>query len=148
MLDVSKGMLFLPRAVSTRFLKLEFTNLSEEPYPIYESGIEVKYTTYDSNEAMYAKLRLLDAGNSYDLVIPSTYYVSKMRKEGLLKPIDSSLLKGFDQLDPRLVHQSFDPDNSVSVPYLWGTTGMARIFPVNSSLRISQPAIRKKCVPR
>jgi spermidine/putrescine transport system substrate-binding protein len=90
-----------------------------------ETGIEVKYTTYDSNEAMYAKLRLLDAGNSYDLVIPSTYYVSKMRKEGLLKTIDSAQLKGFDQLDPRLVHQPFDPDNSVSVPYLWGTTGMA-----------------------
>lgn len=43
---VQKGMLFLPRATSMRYLKLEFTNLSEEPYPIYESGIEVKYKVF------------------------------------------------------------------------------------------------------
>ena len=43
---VQKGMLFLPRPVSARYLKLEFTNLSEEPYPIYESGIEVRYKVF------------------------------------------------------------------------------------------------------
>lgn len=43
---VQKGMLWLPRATSMKYLKLEFTNLSEEPYPIYESGIEVKYKVF------------------------------------------------------------------------------------------------------
>lgn len=43
---VQKGMLHLPRAVSTKFLKLEFTNLSEQPYPVYESGIEVRYRVF------------------------------------------------------------------------------------------------------
>lgn len=43
---VQKGMLFLPRAISMKYLKLEFTNLSEEPYPVYESGIEVKYKVF------------------------------------------------------------------------------------------------------
>lgn len=41
-----KGMLHLPQPISMKYLKLEFTNLTEQPYPIYESGIEVKYQTY------------------------------------------------------------------------------------------------------
>jgi spermidine/putrescine transport system substrate-binding protein len=90
-----------------------------------ETGIKVVYSTYDSNEAMYAKLRLLDSKNSYDLAVPSTYYVSKMRREGLLAKIDKSRLKNFGNLDEKLINQPFDPDNSYSVPYLWGSTGIA-----------------------
>jgi len=90
-----------------------------------ETGIKVVYSTYDSNEAMYAKLRLLDSNNSYDLAVPSTYYVSKMRREGLLAKIDKSRLKNFGNLDEKLFNQPFDPDNSYSVPYLWGSTGIA-----------------------
>lgn len=90
-----------------------------------ETGIKVVYSTYDSNEAMYAKLRLVSAKNSYDLVIPSTYYVDKMRREDLLARIDRSKLTNFDKLDPKLVNQPFDPDNDHSVPYLWGSTGIA-----------------------
>ena len=90
-----------------------------------ETGIKVVYTTYESNEAMYAKLRLVNAENSYDLVIPSTYYVDKMRREGLLAKIDRSKLTNFAKLDPKLVKQPFDPDNDYSIPYLWGSTGIA-----------------------
>jgi len=43
---VEKGTLYFPRAVSMKYLKLEFTNLNEEPYPIYESGIDVKYQVF------------------------------------------------------------------------------------------------------
>ncbi len=89
-----------------------------------ETGIQVVYTTYDSNEAMYARLKLLDEGAAYDLAVPSTYYVSKMRKEGLLSKIDTANIEGFDQLDPSLVHLDIDPENEYSVPYLWGTTGL------------------------
>jgi len=90
-----------------------------------ETGIKVVYSTFDSNEAMYAKLRLVDEKNSYDVAVPSTYYVSKMRREGLLAPIDKSRLKNFGYLDAKLVNQPFDPDNQFSVPYLWGSTGIA-----------------------
>ena len=90
-----------------------------------ETGVKVVYSTFDSNEAMYAKLRLVDEKNSYDLAVPSTYYVSKMRREGLLAPIDKSKLKNFKYLDAKLVNQAFDPDNRYSVPYLWGSTGIA-----------------------
>lgn len=90
-----------------------------------ETGIKVEQTTYDSNEAMYAKLRLLNDSNSYDLAIPSTYYVSKMRKEGLLHALDKSKLTHFDNYNTRLVNQDFDPGNQYSAPYLWGSTGIA-----------------------
>jgi len=88
-----------------------------------ETGIEVVYSTYDSNEAMYAKLKL--AGGGYDLAIPSTYFVNKMRREGLLHKIDHSLLKNFANLDPARLNQAFDPGNEYSIPYLWGSTGIA-----------------------
>ena len=90
-----------------------------------ETGIRVVYTTYDSNEALYAKLKLLDDSAHYDLAVPSTYYVSKMRREGLLASIDHGKLQGLDQLDPDLRDQAFDPGNAYSVPYLWGTAGIA-----------------------
>lgn len=41
-----KGMLFFPQAISLKYLKMEFTNLTEQPYPIYESGIETRYRVY------------------------------------------------------------------------------------------------------
>ena len=90
-----------------------------------ETGIKVVYTTYDSNEAMYARLKLLDESSQYDLAVPSTYYVNKMRNEGLLAPVDHSKLTGFDSIDPTLVNLDIDPGNQHSVPYLWGTTGLA-----------------------
>ncbi|WP_323750181.1 extracellular solute-binding protein [Marinobacter sp.] len=89
-----------------------------------ETGIQVVYTTYDSNEAMYARLKLLDDSAAYDLAVPSTYYVSKMRQENLLMPIDRSNIEGFDNLSPELVNLDIDPENAYSVPYLWGTTGL------------------------
>lgn len=90
-----------------------------------ETGIQVIYTTYDSNEAMYARLKLLSEGAQYDLAMPSTYYVNKMRAEGLLAELDHSKIEGFDRLDPDLINLDIDPDNAFSVPYLWGSTGLA-----------------------
>ena len=88
-----------------------------------ETGIKVVYTTYDSNEAMYAKLKLLEGGG-YDLAVPSTYYVNKMRREQLLLPIDKQQLGNYRNLDPQLLNRPFDPDNAYSIPYLWGSTGL------------------------
>ena len=88
-----------------------------------ETGIRVRYSTYDSNEAMYAKIKLLQ-GQGYDLAMPSTYYVDRMRKEGLLQPLDRTQLPGFKNLDPRLLDKPFDPGNVYSIPYLWGSTGI------------------------
>lgn len=89
-----------------------------------ESGIKVKYSTYDSNEAMYAKIKT-DKKSSYDIIVPSTYFVSKMSKEGLLSPIDKNKLPNFKNLNPTLLYKPFDPQNDYSVPYLWGSTGIS-----------------------
>lgn len=99
-----------------------------------ETGIEVVYSTYESNETLYTKLKLMK-GEGYDVVVPSTYYVSKMAKEGLLQKVDKSKLDNFKNLDTDLLNKSFDPNNEYSVPYLWGSTGIginAADIPVDS----------------
>lgn len=100
---------YLPESALTAFSK--------------ETGIEVEYATYESNESMYAKLKLLD-GKGYDLVVPSTFYVEKMRKEGLLQPINKAALKNYANLDSFSMGKAHDPNNEYSVPYLWGTTSI------------------------
>ena len=90
-----------------------------------ETGISVNYTTFDSNEAMYAKLKLLDDSSQYDLAIPSTYYVEKMAKEGLLQELDKSKLSNFKNLDTSFTNTKVDPENKYSIPYMWGSTGLA-----------------------
>lgn len=90
-----------------------------------ETGIQVNYTTFDSNEAMYAKLKLLDESSQYDLAIPSTYYVEKMAAEGLLQELDKSKLSNFSNLDTSFTNTKVDPENKYSIPYMWGSTGLA-----------------------
>ncbi len=87
-----------------------------------ETGIKVIYSTYESNESMYAKLKTNPVG--YDLVVPSTYYVKKMRQEGMLQKIDKSKLSHFGGLDENTLNKSFDPNNEYSIPYIWGATGI------------------------
>lgn len=89
-----------------------------------ETGVKVIMSTYDSNEAMYAKVRMMD-GKGYDIIVPSTDFVARMRKEGLLLPLDKSRLTNLGNLDPSLMNQLFDPDNVYSVPYMWGSTAIA-----------------------
>lgn len=89
-----------------------------------ETGIKVIMSTYDSNEALYAKIRMIDA-RGYDLIVPSTDFVARMHKEGLLLPLDKSKLTNLGNLDPKLMNQAFDPGNTYSVPYMWGSTAIA-----------------------
>ncbi|BDU37212.1 spermidine/putrescine ABC transporter periplasmic substrate-binding protein [Vibrio nigripulchritudo ATCC 27043] len=87
-----------------------------------ETGIKVIYSTYESNESMYAKLKT--QGSGYDLVVPSTYFVSKMRKEKMLQKIDKEKLSHFADLDANYLDKPFDPNNDYSIPYIWGATGI------------------------
>ncbi len=89
----------------------------------HETGIKVQYLTYKNNELMYTKLKLLK-GRGYDLLFPSTYMVERLRKEGLLQPINRKLLSNFGHLDPELLNKPYDPGNEFSVPYLWGSVGI------------------------
>lgn len=53
---VEKGMLFLPQAISAKYWKFEFSNLTEQPYPIYESGVEVRYKVFPTSVQQQASL--------------------------------------------------------------------------------------------
>ena len=99
-----------------------------------ETGIKVYYSTYDSNEAMYAKVKLLKEGGYYDVVVPSAYFVDRMHKERLLHKLDKSKLENWKNLDSLFLNKEHDPNNNYSIPYLWGTSGIA----VNTQ-RIKEP---------
>lgn len=89
-----------------------------------ETSIKVIYSTYESNESMYAKLKTYKDG-AYDLVVPSTYFITKMSKEGMLQKIDKSKLSHFKDLNPNnLLNKPFDPDNDYSIPFIWGATAI------------------------
>lgn len=90
-----------------------------------ETGISVISTTYQSNEEMYAKITKSPNNPPYDLIVPSNYYVDRMHQQGLLQPIDKSKISNFEQLNPATVGTDIDPENQYSIPYLWGTTGIA-----------------------
>lgn len=89
-----------------------------------ETGIHVSFSSYDSNETLYAKLKT-NPRAGYDIIVPSTYYVDKMRNEHMLHKIDKSKLSNFKNLSPALLHHAHDPENEYSVPYFWGTTAIA-----------------------
>lgn len=87
-----------------------------------ETGYNVIYETFDSNEAMYTKVA---AGSSpYDIVFPSDYMVQKMAEANMLDPLDYSMLDGMERMDSRFLNQPFDPGNVYSIPYFWGTVGI------------------------
>ncbi len=88
-----------------------------------ETGIQVKYSTYDNNEVMYTRLKLL-RGRGYDVLVPSTSLVGRMRDEGLIQELDHKQLPHLQDLSPNLLNKSFDPGNQYSIPYLWGSAGI------------------------
>lgn len=90
-----------------------------------ETGIDVIYSTFDSNEAMYAKLKLMNGSGEYDVAFPGTDFVDKMRKEGMLEPLDHTKLTNFGNLGKTFINAPFDPKNKFSIPYLWGSSGIA-----------------------
>lgn len=87
-----------------------------------ETGIQVDYQTFDSNESMYTKIK--QGGTTYDLTIPSEYMISKMMEENMLLKLDKSKIEGLDNIDSQFLGLSFDPNNDYSIPYFWGTLGI------------------------
>ena len=88
-----------------------------------ETGINVVYETFDSNEAMMTKIE--NGGTSYDVAMPSEYAIEKMKKNDLLIPIDQSKIPNLLNIDPYFLNLPFDPGNKYSIPYFWGTVGIA-----------------------
>lgn len=106
-------------------LKLYITGeyMSEDLIPNFEEefGVDVIVEYFDSNEMMYTKMQ---AGDSYDIVIPSDYMIQRMMSEGTLQELDLSLIPNLDNLTPEVRNLPYDPDNTYSVPYFWGSVGI------------------------
>ncbi len=88
-----------------------------------EQNARVVIDTFDSNESMYAKLKAGASG--YDLITPSSYMVSIMDGQGLLRPIDHALIPNLRNVDPDYLKLALDPGMKVSVPYMLTNTGIA-----------------------
>ena len=87
-----------------------------------ETGIEVKYEEFTTNEDMYTKLR--SGIGKYDIIIPSDYMIERMIKEDMLYEIDFSQIPNMANIDENLMHLSYDPEQKYSIPFTWGTVGI------------------------
>ncbi|WP_315081608.1 spermidine/putrescine ABC transporter substrate-binding protein [uncultured Clostridium sp.] len=87
-----------------------------------ETGIKVEYSTYDTNEIMYQKLK--SSPSSYDLVIPSDYMIEKMIQEDMIEELDFNNIPNYEYIDDAYKNLSYDANNKYSVPYMWGTIGI------------------------
>lgn len=88
-----------------------------------ETGIHVNYATYDNNETMYTKLKASRV-NVYDVILPSSYYVERMKKQGMLLELDHRKLSHLSNLDPMFRENEYDLNHQYSVPLIWGVTGI------------------------
>ena len=86
------------------------------------TGIEVNYTTFDTNESLYSKLA--GGGANYDVIIPSDYMVSKLISEDMLEKLDFNNIPNFQYIDEEYRNPNYDPENEYSVPYTWGVVGI------------------------
>ena len=87
-----------------------------------ETGIQVVYETFDSNDAMEAKLK--QGGTRYDIVFPSESSITKLVSQNLLQKLDHSKIKGLENISPFLLNSPVDKGNQYTVPYFWGTVGI------------------------
>lgn len=111
-------------------LNAEFTKLT---------GITVNYSTYATNEELYAKLK--GGGSTYDIIIPSDYMISRMIKENMLEPLDKSNIPNFANIMDKFKSSEYDPGSKYSVPYTWGTVGI--IYNVQKLEELGVPAPTK-----
>ena len=87
-----------------------------------ETGIEIVYETYDTNEGMYQKLK--SGSSNYDLIFPSDYMVDKLIEEDMIQEIDYKNIPNYSYIMDSFKHPVYDPEDKYSVPYLWGTFGI------------------------
>ncbi len=88
-----------------------------------ECGVKVVETNFDTNETLLGQLQAGSGG--YDIIVPSDYMVQLMVNEGMLLELDFGIITNIANMDPLNTHQYFDPEQKYSVPYFWGTSGIA-----------------------
>ena len=88
----------------------------------YGRKVKVNYTTFASNEDMYAKLS--SGAVSFDVVIPSDYMIARMKDEGMLLPLDFDNIPNYANIDDSFHGLYYDPDDMYTVPYTYGVVGV------------------------
>ena len=88
------------------------------------TGIKVRYDTFDSNDTLEAKL--LAGKSGYDVVVPSGYFLARQIAAGIFRKLDKSKLPNLVNTWPEIAERlaSYDPGNQYAVNYMWGTTGI------------------------
>lgn len=89
-----------------------------------ETGIDVVYEEYETNEIMYPKIK--SGAIAYDVVCPSDYMIQRLRENDLLAEINFDNVPNIKNIGKTYLEKSreFDPENLYSVPYCWGTVGI------------------------
>src|SRR6266404_8045166 len=89
-----------------------------------ETGIKVRYDTFDANETLETKL--LAGKSGYDVVVPTAYFLERQIKAGVFQKLDKGKLSNIANMWPEISQRlaAYDPGNQYAVNYMWGTTGI------------------------
>src|SRR6476619_1301759 len=89
-----------------------------------ETGIKVRYDTFDANETLETKL--LAGKSGYDMVVPTAYFLERQIKAGVFQKLDKEKLPNLANMWPEITQRlaAYDPGNQYAVNYMWGTTGI------------------------
>src|SRR5271167_1107057 len=120
----------MPRATAQPPHVVNFYNWSDYVEPTVlddftkETGIKVRYDTFDSNDTLEAKL--LAGKSGYDVVVPTAYFLARQISAGVFQKLDKSKLPNLRNAWPEIAERlaMYDPGNRYAVNYMWGTTGI------------------------
>src|SRR4030088_694588 len=89
-----------------------------------ETGIKVRYDTFDSNDTLETKL--LAGKSGYDVVVPTGFFLERQIKAGVFQKLDKSKVANLGNVWPEIAKRLavYDPGNQYGVNYMWGTTGI------------------------
>ena len=97
-------------------------------FKTYGQRVKVNYSTYSSNESLYAKIS--SGSVHYDVIVPSDYMIERLIEEDLLAKLDYSNIPEINNILDRFQNADYDPDGNqdgysdYSVPYLYGMIGI------------------------
>jgi spermidine/putrescine transport system substrate-binding protein len=99
--------------------------IADDTIPNFEKefGVKVTYQTYESNEEMLAKLQAGATG--YDIIVPSGYIIPVLVATDLIMPLNKKYLTNWGNVSPIFQNLPSDPGSTHTVPWQWGTTGIA-----------------------
>ncbi len=105
-----------------------------------ETGIKVRFDTYDNNEVLETKL--LTGHTSYDVVLPTGAFFERQRKAGIYRKLDKTALPNLINADPDILRRLavYDPGNLYAVPYMFTTVGLGyNVEKVRARLGVARP---------